>query len=154
MANTLKFPQSNEKKQINILNIIDDFNREALTINADYSQSGRTVASALEDLKYWRGRPNEIRCDNGPEFLSNYFVDYCKNQGIKIKYIQPGKPTQNAYIERFNQSYREDILDAYMFASLYHIRELSAEWQDDYIKFHPHQSLHNLSPNKYFETTT
>ena len=109
---------------------------------------------SLEDLKYWRGRPNEIRCDNGPEFLSNYFVDYCKNQGIQIKYIQPGKPTQNAYIERFNRSYREDVLDAYMFESLYHLRELSAEWQDEYNEFHPHQSLNNLSPNKYLEINT
>jgi putative transposase len=141
-------------RKVRILNIIDDFNREALTINADYSQSGRTVVSALEDLKYWRGRPNDIRCDNGPEFLSNYFVDYCKNQGIQIKYIQPGKPTQNAYIERFNRGYREDVLDAYMFESLNHLRELSAEWQDEYNEFHPHQSLNNLSPNKYLEINT
>jgi putative transposase len=56
-------------RKVRILNIINDFNREALTINADYSQSVRTLASALEDLKYWRGRPNERRCDNGPEFL-------------------------------------------------------------------------------------
>lgn len=86
--------------------------------------------------------------------LSNYFVDYCKNQGIQIKYFQPGKPTQNAYIERFNQSYREDILDAYMFESLYNLRELSAEWQDEYNEFHPHQSLNDRRPNKYFKTTT
>ena len=89
-------------RMVQILNIIDDFNRESLTINADYSQFGKTVVSALDDLKYRRGRPNEIRCDNGPEFLSNYFVDYCKNQGIQIKYIQPGKSNQNGYIERFN----------------------------------------------------
>ncbi len=142
------------RRKVRILNIIDDFNREALTINADYSKSGRTVVSALEVLKYWRGRPNEIRCDNGPEFLSNYLVDYCKNQGIQIKYIQPGKPTQNAYIERFNRSYRDDVLDAYMFESLYTLRELSAEWQEVYNEFHPHQSLNNLSPNKYLETNT
>jgi putative transposase len=141
-------------RKVRILNIIDDFNREALTINADYSQSGRTVVSALEDLKYWRGRPIEIRCDNGPEFLSNHFVDYCQTQGIHIKYIQPGKPTQNAYIERFNRSYREDVLDAYMFESLRHLRELSSEWQDEYNEFHPHQSLNNLSPNKYLEINT
>ena len=71
-----------------------------------------------------------------------------------IKYIQPGKPTQNAYIERFNRSYREDVLDAYMFESLHHLRELSSEWQDEYNEFHPHQSLNNLSPNKYLETNT
>jgi putative transposase len=63
-------------RKVRILNIIDDFNREALTINADYSQSGWTVVSALEGLKTWRGQPNVIRCDNGPEFLSNHFVNY------------------------------------------------------------------------------
>jgi putative transposase len=92
-------------RMIRILNIIDDFNREALTINADYSQSGRTVISALEDLKYWCGRPIEIRCDNGPEFLSNHIVDYCQTQGIHINYIQLGKSTLNSYIERFSRSY-------------------------------------------------
>ncbi len=84
-----------------------------------------------------------------PEFLSNHFVDYCQTQGIHIKYIRPGKPTQNAYIDRFNRSYREDVLDAYMFESLRHLRELSSEWQDEYNEFHPHQSLNNLSPNKF-----
>jgi putative transposase len=141
-------------RKVRILNIIDDFNREALTINADYSQSGWTVVSALEGLKTWRGQPNVIRCDNGPEFLSNHFVNYCRNQRIQIKYIQPGKPTQNAYIERFNRSYREDVLDAYLFESLHHLRELSAHWQDEYNEFHPHQSLKNLSPNKYLQTNS
>jgi putative transposase len=76
--------------------------------------------------------------------------EVCRTQGIHIKYIQPGKPIQNAYIERFNRSYREDVFDAYMFESLRHLRELSSEWQDEYNEFHPHQSLNNLSPNKYF----
>jgi putative transposase len=71
-----------------------------------------------------------------------------------IKYIQPGKPTQNAYIERFNQSCREDVLDAYMFESLHHLRELSSEWQDEYNEFQPNESLFNLIPNKYLEINT
>lgn len=138
-------------RKVRILNILDDYNRQALAIEADYSQSGTTVVTTLQQIIHWRGKPVEIRCDNGPEFLSHTFVDYCSSVGIVIKYIQPGKPTQNAYIERFNRSYREDILDAYLFESLVHLRALSEEWMDEYNQHHPHQSLNNLSPLKYLE---
>jgi putative transposase len=138
-------------RKVRILNILDDYNREALAVNADYSQSGQTVVLTLSEIISWRGKPTEIRCDNGPEFLSHSFVDYCNEVGINIKYIQPGKPTQNAYIERFNRSYREDILDAYLFNSLHHLRALSQEWMEEYNQHHPHQSLNNLSPIKYLE---
>ncbi len=79
------------------------------------------------------------------------YADFCNKQDIKIKYIQPGKPTQNAYIERFNRSYREDILDAYLFESIDQLRELSTDWMNDYNQLHPHQSLNNMSPLKYLE---
>ena len=108
-----------------ILNIIDDFNREALTINADYSQSGRTVVSALEDLKYCRGRPIEIRCDNGPEFLSNHFVDYCQTQGTHIKYIpNPANPLRtpisSAIIEAIEKMFwRHTCLNLYTISENY-----------------------------------
>lgn len=141
-------------RKVRILNILDDYNREALAVKADYSQSGKTVVTTLEEIISWRGKPTEIRCDNGPEFLSHTFVDYCQNAGINIKYIQPGKPTQNAYIERFNRSYREDILDAYLFDSIHHLRALSSDWMEEYNLHHPHQSLNNLSPIKYLEQNT
>ena len=138
-------------RKVRILNILDDYNREALAVKADYSQSGKTVVLTLAEIIHWRGKPTEIRCDNGPEFLSHSFVDYCTEVGIRIKYIQPGKPTQNAYIERFNRSYREDILDAYLFDSIHHLRALSQDWMEEYNMHHPHQSLNNLSPIKYLE---
>lgn len=138
-------------RKVRILNILDDYNREALAVKADYSQSGKTVVLTLAEIIHWRGKPTEIRCDNGPEFLSHSFVDYCSEVGIRIKYIQPGKPTQNAYIERFNRSYREDILDAYLFDSIHHLRALSQDWMEEYNMHHPHQSLNNLSPIKYLE---
>jgi len=136
------------------LTTYNDLNREVLTINSDYLQTGRTLVSALEDLKYLRGRPIEIRCDKGPAFICNHVVDYCQTQGIDFKYIQSGNPTRKAYIERINRSYREDVLDAYIFESLHHLRELSSEWQDEYNEFDPHQSLNNLYPNKYLEINT
>lgn len=141
-------------RKVRILNILDDYNRQALAVKANYSQSGKTVVTTLQEIIHWRGKPAEIRCDNGPEFLSHDFVDYCNTAQIHIKYIQPGKPTQNAYIERFNRSYREDILDAYLFESLNHLRTLSEEWMDEYNEHHPHQSLNNLSPNQYLKQNT
>jgi putative transposase len=99
----------------------------------------------------FRGKPTEIRCDNGPEFLSNALVEYCNTHHIRIKYIQPGKPTQNAFIERFNRSFREDVLDAYLLESLEELRELADNWLQEYNQLHPHQSLNNMSPLKYLE---
>ena len=138
-------------RKVRILNIIDDYNREALTVQAEYSHSGNSVVRAIEQISDWRGKPTEIRCDNGPEFLSHVLVDYCNLNDIKLKYIQPGKPTQNAFIERFNRSYREDVLNAYLFESLYQLRELSMNWMIEYNQLHPHQSLNNMSPLKYLE---
>ncbi len=138
-------------RKVRVLNVIDDFNREALAIEADYSHSGHSVVRALEQIIAIKGKPVKIRCDNGPEFLSNKLVDFCNKENIRLKYIQPGKPTQNAFIERFNRSFREDILDAYLFESLSQLRELAYKWMQEYNLLHPHQSLNNMSPLKYLE---
>ena len=138
-------------RKFRILNIIDDYNREALTIEIDFSITGERVVRELDKLAMWRGLPAAIRVDNGPEFLSKAFRLWCKQNKVEIKYIQPGKPVQNAYVERFNRLYREDILDAYMFENLKQVAELSVEWMEDYNSKHPHKSLGWLSPKKYFE---
>lgn len=138
-------------RKVRVLNIIDDFNRQALAVQAEYSHSGHSVTNALDQIIETHGKPTEIRCDNGPEFLSGKFTEYCAKANITIKYIQPGKPTQNAYIERFNKTYREDVLDAYLFESLNQLREISDHWKQQYNQLHPHQSLKNLSPLKYLE---
>lgn len=139
-------------RKVRVFNVMDDCNREALLIEPGYSHSGYSVIRALSQIIDWRGKPSAIRCDNGPEFLSHIVTDFCTNHGIQLKYIQPGKPTQNAYIERFNRSYREDVLNAYYFDSLQELEELSMEWMKDYNELHPHQSLKNMSPLKYLET--
>jgi len=137
--------------KVRILNIIDDYNREALSIEVDYSHSGISVSRVLDQLLSDRPKPTAIRCDNGPEFLSHHLADYCSEKNITLKYIQPGKPTQNAFIERFNRSFREDVLDAYLFENIEQIRQLAWEWKEDYNSNHPHQSLNNLSPLKYYQ---
>lgn len=136
-------------RRVRVLNIIDDYNRQALWVDAQFHYPSEMVIRALEILSMTRGLPQQIRVDNGPEFLSKSFKEYCQQKKIKIAYIQAGKPTQNAYIERFNRMYREDVLDAYLFSGLEQVRMLSKDWQDDYNGNHPHKSLGGLSPQKY-----
>lgn len=138
-------------RKVRVLNIIDDYNREAIAVDAAYSHSGTTVKQTLQNLFKERSKPKEIRCDNGPEFISHVLAEFCKTENIHIKYIQPGKPTQNAYIERFNRTFREDVLDAYLFDDIEQLRDLAWEWMEDYNQNHPHQSLNNLSPNNFLK---
>jgi len=136
-------------RKFRTFNVIDDFNRESLAIEVDTSLSGERVVRVLEETISWRGKPNKIRVDNGPEFISSAFVGFCEREHISIDYIQPGKPMQNGYIERFNKTFRTDVLDAYTFKLLDEVREIKAHWQKDYNELHPHQSLGGLSPCAY-----
>jgi putative transposase len=139
-------------RRIRILNVIDDYNREALAIEAAHSFPGERVVRILKELVFLRGKPKQIRVDNGPEFLSKIFVNWCQLYGIEIVYIQPGKPAQNAYIERFNRLFREDVLDAYIFDNIDQVRELSDQWMNDYNYNHPHGSLNKKSPIEFAKT--
>src|SRR2546425_8698990 len=112
-------------RRFRTLNGIDEGVREALDIVIDTSIPGGGVVRTLEQLSRWRGLPDAIRCDNGPEIMSQAFVDWCAANRVEIRYIQPGKPNQNAYIERFNRTYREEVLDVHLFESLSQVRELT-----------------------------
>ena len=136
-------------RKFRTFNLIDDFNREVLAIEADTSLPAKRVVRVLERVIWEKGKPESIRVDNGPEFISHALETFCKEQQIHLQFIKPGKPMQNGYVERFNRTYREDILDAYLFNSLKQVRELSDEWAKDYNSFHPHQSLNRLSPIGY-----
>lgn len=136
-------------RRIRVLNVIDDFNREALWVDPQYSYPSELVIRALEILEMERGLPEQIRVDNGPEFISNKLAEYCKSKNIKLEFIQPGKPTQNAYIERFNRLFREDVLDAYLFDRISSVRVLCHKWKDDYNNNHPHKSLGKMSPIQF-----
>jgi len=92
------------------------------------------------------GKPDQIRTDNGPEFTSNDFKQWCELRQIKHIRIQPGKPSQNGFIERFNRTFREDILDAYIFESIDQLNMISEQWTNQYNHEHPHQSLGGISP--------
>lgn len=128
------------------LNVVDDFNREALAIEVDTSLPALRVTRTLDRIAAWRGYPERVRVDNGPEFLSTTFWAWAQRHHVLIQFIQPGQPAQNAYIERFNRTYREDILDLYLFHSLQEVRQLTQEWLSRYNQDRPHEALGGLSP--------
>ena len=136
-------------RKIRVFNVMDDYNREALAIEASSSIPSVSVINILKDVMDWRGKPEQIRVDNGPEFTSGNFTDWCKEENIKLQYIQPGKPMQNGFIERFNRTYREEVLDAYIFEDLSQVRDLSQDWMEDYNKLRPHESLKGNSPERF-----
>lgn len=133
------------------LNVIDDFNREALWIEVDTSLPAQRVIRVLDMLVEWRGYPDHIRCDNGPEFIAKKIGLWAAQNGVVLDFIQPGKPAQNAYIERFNRTFREDVLDAYIFDSIQEVRQISEWWLEEYNNERPHEALDGLTPHEYAE---
>jgi putative transposase len=136
-------------RAIRTLNIIDDFNREALWIEIDRSLPADRVVRVLEMIGSWRGLPQQIRMDNGPELISHRMVGWARARGIHLEYIKPGKPAQNAYIERFNRTYREDVLDAYLFNSIDEARKITEAWIEEYNAIRPHDSLGGVPPYQF-----
>lgn len=138
-------------RKFRLLNILEDFNRESLAIEVDTSLPSLRVIRVLERLIQQRGKPANIRTDNGPEFISHLLQQWCDDHCITIQYIQPGRPMQNAYIERKNGSIRRELLNAYLFYSLTEVRNMTEEWRVDYNTERPHKSLGYLSPLRFAE---
>jgi putative transposase len=130
-------------------NVIDDYNREALHITLDTSITSARVIRELAELVEWRGKPEQIRVDNGPEFVAQAMSQWCEDNNIDLVYIQKGKPSQNAYVERFNRTYREEVLDAYAFESLRQAREITQAWMWMYNNERPHSALGYLPPSVF-----
>lgn len=131
------------------LNVIDEGNREGLRIECGKSIPSARVVRVMRQLVEVYGRPDAIRLDNGPEFTADAFVDWAKEHGIALLYIQPGKPNQNAFIERFNRSFREEVLDAHLFNALSEVQWIADAWLADYNEYRPHESLGNVPPTKF-----
>jgi putative transposase len=110
-------------KKFRTLNILDNFNREVLAIEVDYSFPSSKVIDKVHHVIERRGKPVEIRCDNGTEFIAKAFCGFCSTSGINHLKIQKGKPMQNGFIERFNRTFREDVLDMHIFENIHQVRE-------------------------------
>ena len=130
-------------------NVVDDYNREALAIEVDLNLPAKRVIRVFERTAAWRGYPRQIRVDNGPEFISLALAQWTEEHNIHLEFIEPGKPTQNSYVERFNGTYRREILDFYIFQTLSEVQEITERWVKEYNEERPHESLGNLTPREY-----
>ncbi|ORU92527.1 MAG: transposase [Cycloclasticus sp. symbiont of Bathymodiolus heckerae] len=138
----------NDGRSIRTFNVIDDFNREGLGIDVDLSLPSARVIRSLELIIEWRGKPLAIRCDNGPEYISQTPKDWTIKQQITLLYIQPGKPTQNAYIERFNRTARHEWLDLHLFESIEQAQLLATQWLWSYNNERPHTAIGGVPPRQ------
>ena len=138
-------------RKVRLLNVMEDFNRELLAIEADTSLPTRRVIRVLERLIAERGMPHNIRMDNGPEFTSHRLEEWCTQRRITLQFIQPGKPMQNGFIERKNGSIRRELLNAYSFVTMKQVREFCEEYRRDFNEERPHKSLGYLPPQLFAE---
>ena len=132
-------------------NVLDDFSRECLAIEVDTNLPALRVIRVLDRIAAGRGLPEKIRMDNGPELVSVTMADWAEANGVKLEFIQPGKPTQNSYVERFNKTFREEILDFYLFSTLSEVKDITENWIKEYNEERPHESLGDMTPAEYLE---
>lgn len=136
-------------RRFRTFNLVDDFTREALAIEIDLNLPSARVIRVLDRVAAWRGYPAKLRLDNGPEFIAASLAEWAEQHHVQLEFIQPGKPMQNGFIERFNGSYRRGVLDLYVFRTLNEVRERTEAWLADYNTQIPHQSLGDLTPVEF-----
>ena len=136
-------------RRLKMLTMVDDFTRECPKIEVDFSIGGERVCRILDEVFEIRGYPNVITMDNGPEFSGRALDEWAYRHGVKLNFIQPGKPVQNAFIESFNGRFRDECLNDNWFNMLKETREIVEEWRQDYNGFRPHSSIGNLTPKEF-----
>ena len=136
-------------RKVKTLTLVDDCTKEAVQIIADTSIPALYVTRVLDHVKAERGLPKVIRTDNGPEFAGRKMLDWAAKNGVELRFIQPGKPVQNAYIESFNSRFRDECLSQHWFASLSHMRSIIDNWRHDYNNYRPHSTLGYVPPAKF-----
>lgn len=140
--------QLSDGRSFRCFNVIDDFNREGLCIEVDFSLPSERVTRALDQIIEWRGKPQAIRCDNGPEYISGKIVEWAEKNRIRLEHIQPGKPQQNAYVERYNRTVRYDWLAQYIFDSIEEVQEYATRWLWTYNNERPNMALGGITPKQ------
>lgn len=138
-------------RKFRTFNVLDDYNREGLGIEVDFSLPGERIVRTLNRIIEWRGKPAAVRCDNGPEHIGQAMIDWSIKNQITLLYIQPGKPTQNAYVERFNRTVRHEWLDMHAFESIEHAQLLATQWLWTYNNERPHTSIGGIPPRRLLE---
>ena len=134
---------------IRVLAVVDAFTRENLSLEVDTSLSSRRVTRSLEGVIEQRGKPEAIRCDNGPELTSRHFLSWCEERKIQLIHIQPGRPMQNGHVESFNGRLRDECLNANWFRNLMDARVKITAWRNEYNGERPHSSLGYRTPNEF-----
>jgi putative transposase len=135
-------------RQYRLFNVLDDFNREGLGIEIDFSLPAERVIRSLEQIIEWRGKPSAIRCDNGPEYISKLLMEWAEKHNIKLLFIQPGNPQQNAYVERYNRTVRYDWLNQYLFHDISEVQEFATKWLWDYNNTRPNMAIGGITPKQ------
>lgn len=133
-------------QKIRTFNVLDDFNREGLDIEVDISLPSTRVIRSLEQIIEWRGKPKALRCDNGPEYISAILARWADKNDIKLLFIQPGNPQQNAYIERYNRTVRHEYLEMHEFTSIEHAQEEATKWLWTYNNERPNMAIGGITP--------
>ena len=136
-------------RKFRVLTVVDDFSRECPVLEADHSLTGQRVSRVLDRMALTRGLPEVITVDNGPEFISKALDLWAFENKVKLRFIQHGKPVQNAYIESFNGKFREECLNEHVFVNLHSAQEIIESWRRDYNANRPHSSLNNMTPEEF-----
>jgi putative transposase len=136
-------------RRFRVLTVVDDFSRECPALEADHSLTGKRVTRVLDRLALSRGLPEAITVDNGPEFIGKTLDLWAFENKVRLRFIQPGKPMQNGYIESFNGKFRDECLNEHVFVSLESARQKIEAWRQDYNANRPHSSLNNMTPEEF-----
>jgi len=143
------FDRFGQARALKVLNIVDDFTKEAVDIVAGSRIKAMDMVQVLEQAVRFRRRPQAIRTDQGPEFTGRALPGWADERGVRLKLIQAGKPTQNAYVESFNARFRDECLNEHVFRNLAHARAVIAQWRADYNERRPHSALGYLTPREF-----
>ena len=151
-AMDFQFDQTSDLRTVKLLNIIDEFTRECLTIDVGRSITANDVVNRLDQLASERGAPCYLRMDNGPEFVAHALVDWCRFNGAGSLFIDPGSPWQNGWIESFNARLRDEFLNGQQFDSLFEAKVLLGDWRHEYNHERTHSALRRQTPARFAET--
>ena len=148
-AMDFQFDRTIDGRQVKLLNIIDEYTREALAIRVEHSITADDVVAVLDGLAAVRGAPAFVRFDNGPEFVAHAVAEWCRLHGVGAVFIDPGSPWQNAWIESFNGRLRDELLNLWQFDSLLEAQVIIEDWRVDYNTNRPHSAHGDLTPTEF-----